>query len=95
MQRTYSRTALYRKDKQKFYYFSNLFSTILGCECKIVALQEGKLVLCYACRHNSYNIAKEKILVFSIVPFLNLNDVSTKIFIYLCETESVNKLNLK
>ena len=59
MQHTYSRTALYRKDKQKFYYFSNLFSTILGCECKIVALQEGKLILCYACRHNPYNSQRE------------------------------------
>ena len=55
MQPNQSRTALYRKDKQKFYYFSNLFSTILGGECKNVALQEGKHRMCYACRHNPYN----------------------------------------
>ena len=95
MQHSHSRTALYRKDKQKFYYFSNLFSTILGGECKNIASQDGKHRMCCARRHNPYNITKEKILVFYIVPFLNLNDVSTKIFIYLCETESVNKLNLK
>ena len=95
MQPNQSHTAPSRKDKQKFYYFSNLFSTILGGECKNIVSQDGKHRMCCARRHNPYNITKEKILVFSIVPFLNLNDVSTKIFIYLCETESVNKLNLK
>lgn len=71
MQHTYSRTALYRKDKQKFYYFSNLFSTILGGECKIVALQEGKLILCYACRHNPYNSQREDFAFFYLA-FLKL-----------------------
>ena len=59
MQPNQSHTAPSRKDKQKFYYFSNQPSTILGGECKIVALQEGKLILCYACRHNPYNSQRE------------------------------------